>query len=89
MAGRVTTKKCRATGYKVTVARADDLDLCSEGGKWVTVCEEHGSICNHDTRKLADEHAAWPAWCEECQPKLDAYAEYPCQLRTLRVLGRR
>jgi len=64
------TRKCRATGFKVTVGHAEDLGLDPDGGNWYVLCEEHGSVCNFETRAAADRHAPEPAWCEDCQPKL-------------------
>jgi len=63
----MTTRRNRATGSQVTVAKAAELDLCDEGGPWVTICEDHGIIVNHETRKLAERHAAFPQWCADCE----------------------
>lgn len=39
----------------------------TEAGRWQTVCEEHGTVISHATKRLAREfgpHAE--EWCEEC-----------------------
>lgn len=41
-----------------------------EGGRYVTVCDKHGSICNHETLYDAKRHAPGLEWCEECQENL-------------------
>ena len=57
----MTRRKNRETGTHVIVQRADD------GYGWETICDEHGTVCVHDTRKLADYMAASPlTWCELC-----------------------
>ena len=56
------------TKTMVGVYNAREAHLCEAGGNWVTVCEEHGSVCNHETLALAKEHATDPTmWCETCQ----------------------
>lgn len=47
---------------------ADDED----GGRWETVCDDHGFVCSHDTLALARAHAAAPlGWCEQCAGIVD------------------
>jgi hypothetical protein len=41
--------------------------LDEAGGKYVTVCEKHGALCNHETKALAMAHLPLGDWCEECQ----------------------
>ena len=39
----------------------------TEGGRWITLCETHGNLVNHETRALARSWMAEPqTWCEEC-----------------------
>lgn len=47
------TRTIRATGEKLTVARPDEIGADPEGGKWVTLCEEHKSLAYSATEKLA------------------------------------
>jgi len=37
---------------------------------WLIECIDHGMYSSHDTRKLAEYHAAVPEWCEGCQPTI-------------------
>lgn len=62
----MTTRKNRQTGTMITVGRSADLGLDPQGG-WLTICEDHGYIVSHPTRKLAERHASDPlGWCEQC-----------------------
>lgn len=64
------TRKSQQTGARITVGTAEEMELDPTDGKWVTVCEDHGLILNHRTRKLAEWHAADPiGWCEGCQER--------------------
>ena len=47
------TRKIRATGETLTVARPEEVNADAEGGKWVTVCEEHKTLAYSATEKLA------------------------------------
>lgn len=62
------TRTCKATGARVTVTTAELAGLDPEGGPWITLCEDHGSVCNHATRALRDQHARDSSeWCEGCR----------------------
>ena len=70
--GCVQLRRAKSTGTLVGVYNCDQADLDTDDGSWATVCEEHGSICNHDTLKLARDHASAPdQWCEECGKERD------------------
>jgi hypothetical protein len=47
----------------------------ADGGRWVTTCDDHATVCQHRTRELAEGHLAEVAWCEACQETLKAKAE--------------
>lgn len=64
--GCVQLRRSRKTGTLVGIYRASEAGLDDEGGAWVTVCEDHGTLCNHETRKLAEWHAPSVDWCEDC-----------------------
>ncbi len=68
------TRRCRATGTKITVCTAEDAgagdDGSSEGLPWFTVCETHGTCVGHKTRREAESWAASPNWCTKCQKVL-------------------
>lgn len=39
---------------------------------WFNLCDDHGNLVSHRTRKLATDFAAAPEeWCPDCQQKLD------------------
>lgn len=58
----------QTTGTLVVVVDGEAAGLDVEGGRWSTVCDDHGTVIAHDTLALAKSHAADPAgWCEECQ----------------------
>lgn len=57
----------RETKTLIRWGRAEALDLSPEDGRWVTICVEHGQVCFHETRQLAEQWAAHPlTWCERC-----------------------
>ncbi len=68
--------RSRATGtqYTVDTAAAQGLDGHAgkwvTTGKWVTICETHGSILNSDTKTQARRAVVWPEWCRRCRPLL-------------------
>lgn len=47
------TRTIRATGEKLTVGTAVELELDPEGGKWVTVCEDHNTHVYSATQSAA------------------------------------
>lgn len=60
-------RRARSTGTLVGLYRAAEAQLDTDGGPWVTVCEEHGCLVNHTSRRLAVRHLPYPAgWCEAC-----------------------
>lgn len=63
------TRTIRPTGEKLTVGTAAELGIDPEGGKWVTVCEDHSTIANSATQALA--YAARGAdFCEGCRTRI-------------------
>lgn len=64
----------RRTGTVVSLfdTNNDDGQLDPDGGRWVTVCNDHGTVCNHETRKLAEWFLSYPdEWCDECRDLTD------------------
>jgi len=48
----------------ITVGTGAELGL---DGDWLTICEDHGMIVSHPTRRLAERHRSDPlGWCEVC-----------------------
>jgi hypothetical protein len=65
--GARISRKCRATGTVVTLydgrESGDDID----GGRWQTVCEDHGTIICHETKRFAELALSHPDdWCDVC-----------------------
>lgn len=54
-------------GHPVSLYRAEGAGLDPTGGPWATVCEEHRTVCNHATRRLAEQHLRRAEWCEACR----------------------
>lgn len=68
LAGCVQRHRARQTGTLVGVYHAEQAGLDPDGGPWVTVCEDHGSVINHETLAQAKSHATDPeGWCEDCR----------------------
>lgn len=70
-AGNLIRKRARAqsTGYIVTLYDTSHPDSVFDpnGGRWVTVCEEHHTVCNHTSIETALRFTATPElWCEAC-----------------------
>lgn len=73
-AGERERRRARATGSVVVLLDTHDpeCDLDPEGGRWATLCDDHSTICNHPTRRVARHHMPRPdGWCEECRPRVD------------------
>lgn len=62
------------TGDHVGVYDARAAGLDDDGGRWVVVCEAHGTVCNFDTlaharsfaRTQGSEHCPTVNFCEDC-----------------------
>jgi nicotinic acid mononucleotide adenylyltransferase len=75
----VSESRNRQTGTTILVVDrgADDVDTLAGWDRWETICEEHGTVCSHATRRLAHSFSHAPLeWCEPCmaqhdQPKED------------------
>lgn len=62
----VIQRKARSTGTTVIL---NDRGPGGEWGdwRWETICSEHGGVCSHETRKLAESWISHPEeWCEDC-----------------------
>jgi len=67
MALKAQSKKI--DGITVTICLTEDEGLCIEdGGKWLLMCEEHGSIVQDSNyRRLWANADEVSDWCEECR----------------------
>lgn len=63
------SRRNRITGATISLEDADHPDrMCDrDGGRWVTFCESHGYLVNHETLAAARSWMAFPDWCPECQ----------------------
>ena len=67
-AGLVQMRRARQTGRRIGVYDGIEAGFDVGGGRWQTVCEDHGFIISHGTRALALSHSSDPlGWCEVCR----------------------
>lgn len=56
----------------VVVYEAEEAGLDPAGGRWVTVCEAHGFLVNHERLDLSRDFAHEPeTWCDRCRDAKD------------------
>jgi len=61
----IQTRKTHQTGTVVDLVDRGSND--DGGGRWETICVDHGTVCSHETRALAVRFAPSPLdWCEVC-----------------------
>lgn len=68
-AGYVTARRnvMIREGWVVLYDAADpQAGLDPSGGRWITVCELHGTTCCHTSKKQAIGHLPYVNWCDEC-----------------------
>jgi len=64
----ISTSRSRATGTMVSVIDNRDGGFDAGDLPWFTLCEYHGGVASHPTRKLAESWAPVPdEWCPGCQ----------------------
>lgn len=64
MEREILRRRCRATGTIVLLLHAPEAD---PDQPWETVCDEHGGVCSHETRRVAEGWLSHPdEWCEDC-----------------------
>lgn len=60
----ILERKNRRTGVTVQLVHAPDQD---PDQPWETICADHGGVCSHQTRRLAQDFLSVPdEWCEDC-----------------------
>ncbi len=79
LAGCVTTRRNHITKDPVSVYHGEQSGM---GEGWVTVCEKHGSICEHTTLAGALHQMAVPEWCAQCQPEIYEYFQRQQELKS-------
>lgn len=58
----------RSTGATIIVERTGPGSSIEQDNGWATVCLNHATSIQHDTRALAVSHAVEPEnWCEACE----------------------
>jgi hypothetical protein len=68
-------RTCRSSGARVMIfdTQAPENEFDPDGGRWVTFCDTHSTLCNHRTLRQAEQFLPWPAnWCEPCAAQRDA-----------------
>lgn len=64
-------RKNRLTRTIILMGRSADFDLDAENdgaNDWWTICEDHGTVASHETRRLAESFMAVPnQFCDECR----------------------
>lgn len=69
-AGCVQLRRAQQTSTMVGIYHAEQAGMDPDGGAWVTICEEHSTLCNHDSLSLARSASSDPlGWCEDCRGK--------------------
>lgn len=68
-AGFRYARRSPLTGNWLVVCKTSDHAMDDENGtaKWMSICEEHNTICTHQTLALAKDHLQHPEWCDGCQ----------------------
>jgi len=72
----IARRRSRRTGTVVVLIDNRDGSFDATDLPWFTLCEDHGGIASHPTRKLAAEWAPVPdEWCPGCQAEPDPCPE--------------
>lgn len=71
LAGERARSRNRQTGAVYVLVEAEAQGFDPEGGPWVTLCERHSTVCNHETLALARSHLPTGDWCEECRDETE------------------
>lgn len=66
-AGYVASLRNPTSGGWCVIYKAHEAGLDPSGGNWLTVCEVHGTLCNHTSLKLARASMKSPDFCEACE----------------------
>lgn len=66
-AGWRSTTRARTTGRPVSIYDGQAAGMDTDGGRWQTVCEDHGYVISHATLALARHWQSAPNdWCGDC-----------------------
>lgn len=62
----ITRRRARATGTVVVLVDRGRSEGYGDW-RWETICADHGGVCSHETRALAEAWLSHPdEWCEDC-----------------------
>ena len=76
----VQERRARSTGTTIQVVdrgtddfeRAEAREQGYTWNRWETICVDHGTVCSHETRAIAESWASHPdEWCEPCMEEDD------------------
>lgn len=78
-AGIVLYRKARSTGTHVGLYKSVEAGIETDPEyPWSTVCEPHGGVVCHETRKKAESFLSHPEeWCPVCQENAGGPKAYP------------
>jgi hypothetical protein len=65
--GVIQRKRSRRYGVWFSVLEAKKAGLDDDGGTYVTMCEDHGTVCYYDNLDEAKKIAPTLLWCDRCQ----------------------
>lgn len=75
-AGLRITRRSRSTGQLTSLYDGELAGMDTDGGRWQTVCETHGTVISHETYALALGNLGQPdQWCEPCMWGVDDCTE--------------
>jgi hypothetical protein len=67
MSERLIKERLTRGGVRVMLVHAPEADPAQP---WETICVDHGGVCSHETRRLAESWLSHPyEWCEDCHQR--------------------
>lgn len=76
LAGYRAASFARSSDALILVLDGEGAGLDVEGGRWQTLCDDHGFVCSHDTLALAKSWASCPEmFCDRCASHVRSLAE--------------
>jgi len=68
------TRTPKGTEHPLTVGTAADLQVDDDGGKWVVLCDDHGTLVNVDTKAVALGVTALD-FCDFCRDEANGVSD--------------
>jgi hypothetical protein len=65
--GIIQRKRSLRYGVWFSVLDAKKAGMDSEGGKYVVMCEDHGTVCYYDNLDEAKKISPTLLWCDRCR----------------------